>query len=137
VNQPPGYPPGYPPPGYGAPPQYGAPPPQGYAPQGYPPPGYGQMPYPQPMARIQHPKAMTAVYLGAAAWFTSFWLVLSIPAWVIGASALREIRANPDRYTGESEAKIGMWLGIVHTLLPIVILVPIVLLLALGVFASR
>lgn len=131
-----GYPPGG---GYGGPPQgggyggpppgYGAPPP-GYAPQQQP---YGQQPYAPPQApygagpgihgqpmpvgqaRQQHPQAMTALILGGVAWFLGLWLICSVPAWIIGAKALREIRANPHLYTGESEAKIGMWLGIVHT----------------------
>jgi len=68
-------------------------------------------------ARQQHPKAMTALILGGVAWFFGLWLICSVPAWVIGANALKDIRANPQLYTGESEAKLGMWLGIVHTVL--------------------
>jgi hypothetical protein len=155
-----GYPPGFgqppgggQPPPYGAPPGYGAPP-QQYAPQGAPPYGqqapYGQqqpgyapqganpyaapgMPGAQPM-RQQHPKAMTALILGGVAWFFGLWLICSVPAWIIGANALKEIRANPHMYTGESEAKIGMWLGIVHTVIGALAIVGIIL--AVLVFAA-
>jgi hypothetical protein len=65
--------------------------------------------------RQQHPKAQLALILGAVSWIFGLWLVCSIPAWIIGANALKDIRANPQLYTGENEAKIGMWLGIVHT----------------------
>ncbi len=99
------------PPPYGAQPAYGAPPGANpYAPPGMP----GAMPGAMPM-RQQHPKAMTALILGGVAWFFGLWLICSVPAWIIGANALKEIRANPQMYSGESEAKIGMWLGIVHT----------------------
>ena len=146
-GNPPGGPPGYGPPpmGYGqAPPQqqsYGQPPQQqsygqpqqpqygqqqpqygaqpGY-PQQQPMPGAG--PYAPPMGgqqqmRTQHPKAMPALILGGLSWFLGLWLICSVPAWIMGASALKEIRANPHLYTGETEAKIGMWLGIVNTVL--------------------
>ena len=157
---PPGAPPGGPPPGYGAPPPgyapqaqqpYGAPPqqqPYGAPPQQQPygqPPGaqYGAPPggpgvYGQPMpmggVRQQHPKAMTALILGGVSWFFGLWLICSVPAWIIGANALKEIRANPQQYSGESEAKIGMWLGIVHTVLGAVAVVFVIL--ALVVFAA-
>ena len=58
---------------------------------------------------------MTALILGAVSWFLGLWLICSVPAWIMGASALKEIRANPHLYTGENEARVGMWLGIVHT----------------------
>ncbi|MGZ3424195.1 MAG: DUF4190 domain-containing protein [Polyangiales bacterium] len=133
-----GYPPGYgqqPPPGYGSPP--GANP---YAPPQQP---YGQQPYGQPYGmpmqgmpqqRTQHPKAMTSLILGAVAWFMGLWLICSIPAWVMGATALREIRANPHLYTGETEAKVGMWLGIVHTILGAFVVLGVIL--AVLVFAA-
>jgi uncharacterized membrane protein SpoIIM required for sporulation len=87
-----------------------------------------------PQQRTQHPKAMTALILGAVAWFLGLWLVCSIPAWVMGATALREIRANPHLYTGETEAKIGMWLGIVHTILGALVVLGVIL--AVIVFAA-
>jgi len=155
MNYPPGggYPPGHgnppggPPPGYGAPPMgygqappqqqaYGQPPPYGQQP-GYGPP-MGAAPYAPPMGaqqqmRTQHPKAMPALILGGLSWFLGLWLICSVPAWIMGASALREIRANPHLYTGESEAKIGMWLGIVNTVLGFVGV--IIVILAVLVFA--
>lgn len=125
---------GYGQPGYaqpGQPPPYGQQP--GFAPQGanpYAPPG---MPGAMPM-RQQHPKAMTALILGGVSWFFGLWLICSVPAWIIGSNALKEIRANPQMYTGESEAKIGMWLGIVHTVVGALAIVGIIL--AVLVFAA-
>ncbi len=140
-GNPPGGPPGFNPqqgygapvPGYGTPAGYGQPPPQQPygAPPGYgtPPPGAG--PYAPPMGaqamRTQHPKAMPALILGGLSWFLGLWLICSVPAWIMGASALREIRANPHLYTGESEAKIGMWLGIVNTVLGLVGVIVVIL----------
>jgi hypothetical protein len=121
---------------YGQPPPYGQQPPYG-APQGanpYAPPGMpGAMPGAMPM-RQQHPKAMTALILGGVSWFFGLWLICSVPAWIIGANAVKEIRANPQMYTGESEAKIGMWLGIVHTALGALVVLGVIL--ALVVFAA-
>lgn len=79
-----------------------------------------------PQQAKQHPKAIPALILGAVAWFMGLWLICSIPAWVMGATALREIRANPHLYTGETEAKVGMWLGIVHTIFGAIILLGII-----------
>ena len=106
-------------PQYGQPqqPQYGQPQQPQYGQQPYGAPGYAQPMGAQQQQRIQHPKAMPALILGGLSWFLGLWLICSVPAWVMGAAALREIRANPQMYTGENEAKIGMWLGIVNTVL--------------------
>ncbi|MBI2392699.1 MAG: DUF4190 domain-containing protein [Deltaproteobacteria bacterium] len=155
---PPGYgapPPGYAPAGqapqagpYGAPQAgpYGAPQQQPYGapqqPYGAPQQPYGapQQPFggamPGQQVRQQHPKAMTALVLGGVSWFLGLWLICSVPAWIIGANALKEIRANPHLYTGESEAKIGMWLGIVHTVLGAVAIIFAILFLVLFAAAA-
>lgn len=108
---------------------YGQPPQQPYAPPQAP---FGPGIYGQPMAagqmRQQHPRAMTALILGGVAWFFGLWLICSVPAWIIGASALKEIRANPQMYTGETEAKLGMWLGIVHTALGALVIFGLIIL---------
>ncbi len=56
-----------------------------------------------------------ALILGGLAWF-GLGIFTAIPAWIVGRNALREIQANPQQYSGESEAKIGMWLGIANTI---------------------
>jgi hypothetical protein len=107
-----------------------APPQQPYgAPYGMPMQGVQQQ-------RRQHPRAIPALILGAVAWFMGLWLVCSIPAWVMGASALREIRANPHLYTGETEAKVGMWLGIVHTIFGALIFLGIIVFVIIAASAS-
>ncbi|GAC1351842.1 MAG: hypothetical protein NVS3B20_08620 [Polyangiales bacterium] len=144
MNQPPfppvgGYPPGpgnppdnpeqgyVPPPGYGVPPPYSAHP----AAYGAPPDAYGAAVVGPPSASASlprpHPRAQTALVLGLLGWFFGLWLVCSIPAWVLGARALREIRANPRQYSGETEAKIGMWLGVAHVFLPILVVVGVMM----------
>lgn len=130
-------------PPYGQQPQYGQQqqPQYGQQQQPYGQPGYppGANPYAAPgvqgaQQRQQHPKAMTALILGGVSWFFGLWLICSVPAWIIGSNALKEIRANPQLYTGESEAKIGMWLGIVHTVLGAFAVLGIIL--AVLVFAA-
>jgi hypothetical protein len=75
------------------------------------------MPMAPVMARPRHPKAMPALVLGGLSWFLGIPLIFSIPAWILGAAARREIEANPHLYDGKSEATAGMWLGAVHTML--------------------
>ena len=71
------------------------------------------LPYEPPK---QHPRAVPALVCGVLCWTLGLFLVCSIPAWVMGARALRDIRANPHLYTGEGEAKAGYWLGMINTL---------------------
>ena len=122
----------------GSPSPFGQPQPQQYAPP--PPQPYGQPAYPGPPGTVNvyappnaqggqfhgapgmpgyfpiaqpHPKAMQAMIMGILGWMGCG--ILSPFAWYYGAKARREIRANPQVYSGESEATAGMWLGAVHT----------------------
>ena len=46
-----------------------------------------------------------------------FGLALSIPAWILGESDLKAIRAGAMDQTGETDTKRGLWLGILASLI--------------------
>lgn len=133
---------GYGQPGYGQPgPAYGQPA-QGY---GQPGPGYGQQPYPgyvhgqvgygrgsYPTAGEQHPSATTALVLGIVglvgiALCGGITLLLSPFAWWMGGRAVKEIDAQPGRYTGRDQAQGGRIMGIIGTVLLVLGLIALVL----------
>ncbi|GAB6986895.1 DUF4190 domain-containing protein [Nocardioides pyridinolyticus] len=87
-----------------------------------PPYGYPQQPYGYQAPKQNHPSATTALVLGIiglAGLVTcgGITLVLSPFAWMIGAKAVREIRANPEAYAGEGTASAGRIMGIIGTIL--------------------
>ena len=91
-----------------------------------PPPPYGQVPpyaYPTytPLAP-SHPQSTLAMILGivglvGALMFCGLPLVVSPFAWSLGRNALREIAASQGQLRGESEARAGMVMGIIGTVL--------------------
>lgn len=119
-------------PGYGQPgqqPGYGAPGQPGYGQPYSAQPGYGQPYAPggwQPAPK--HPQATLAMVLGIVGLVGGF--VCALPlfaapfAWYIGGKAVKEIDADPQAYSGRSEASTGKILGIVGSVL-----------LALGILA--
>lgn len=101
---------------------------QQYPPPAYgqaPPPAYGQPPYqhtayapPLP----SHPQSTLSMILGivglvGALMFCGLPLVVSPFAWALGRNALKEIAASQGRLRGESEARAGMIMGIIGTVL--------------------
>jgi hypothetical protein len=97
------------PPAPPAPPPYGQQPGQPYPPQ----PGYGygyQVPPPSTG------KSTAALVLGIAGLLVCPF-VLSIPAWIVGRSAVKEIDASQGRLGGRSAATAGTILGIIGTVL--------------------
>jgi hypothetical protein len=113
---------------YGAPgPPPFSPPPYSQQPLGGQP--YGQQPYsgqppyyaysPVPPA---HPQSTLAMVLGLVALIGSLFtcgltLVVAPFAWAVGHSAVKEIEASYGRLGGESQARSGMVMGIVGTVL--------------------
>lgn len=98
--------------------------PQGYTGPGYgqPPAPYGQAGYGGPVAGQQHPSATTALVLGIVGlagivFCGGITLVLSPFAWAMGRRAVREIDAEPGRYSGRDQAKGGQIMGIIGTVL--------------------
>lgn len=73
----------------------------------------------QPAAPAEHPDATKALVLGLVAVVGGFmcWLPLAIGpwAWVAGRRAVREIDADPARFSGRPSANAGYVLGVVAT----------------------
>ena len=119
-----------PPPGGGS---YG-----GSTPPPPPPPGgggydggaYGAPPPPMGGGQIEHPKGMTILILGILSLVCCS--PLGIAAFIMGNNALKEIDAQPGRYSNRQIVQIGRILGIIGC----VLLVVSVIFLALGGFAS-
>lgn len=113
---------------------------QGYGQQGYPQPGYAQG-YPQqfPVAP-NHPQANTALILGIVALGGGF--VCGLPilagpfAWIMGAKVAREVEASQGQLGGRSEAKAGMILGIIATVLLVLAIVAVVAVIAIAAASS-
>ena len=83
---------------------------------GYPP--YGAYAPPRP----DHPQSTLALILGivglvGAFMFCGLRLVVSPFAWALGRNALKDIRASQGRIGGEGQARAGMIMGIVGTVL--------------------
>jgi hypothetical protein len=93
------------------PPQYG----QQYPPQPgqpYPQPGYPMM----PLAPATTSKATIALVLGIAGLVVCPF-ILSIPAWIIGRGAVKEIDASQGQLGGRSVANAGYIMGIIGTVI--------------------
>lgn len=114
--------------GYGPPPAgYGAP---GYGPQGYGPPTYGQPGYGAPYGPIEHPQGTTILVLGILGIVVC--AILAPVAWVMGNNAIREIDANPGRYSNRGTVQAGRLCGMIYSILLIVAFVGIALLLVVA-----
>lgn len=117
--------------------------------QPYPPQPYGQQPYGQPYPGAgyhaphtgggeQHPSATTALVLGIVSlagilFCGGITLLLAPFAWWMGGKAVKEIDADPGRYTGRDQAQGGRVMGIIGTVLLALGLLALVL--AVVVFA--
>lgn len=116
-------------------PQYGQP--QYGQQSGFQPTAYGAAALPK------HPQAMTALVLGIVSLAGAMACILPIfcaPfAWYYGRKAVKEIDAEPQRYSGRSEAMGGMVTGIIGTvgLVLLIVLVFIIIgIVAVGVSES-
>ena len=97
------------------------------------PPGYGYPPYAQ---APKHESATTALVLGlvgTAGAVACYLPVFVAPfAWFTGAKALREIDASRGALSGRSEAKAGMILGIIGTVMLLLAVSALITLIVLG-----
>lgn len=121
--------------------------------QGHPPPGWGAAPthpayptYPQPPSPVPyagpagpppgpHPRARTALALGvvglaAAVPSVGLSLLVSPVAWVLGQTTLRQVRRSNGWWSGARQARTGMWLGILGSVLLAALVVVLVVVLA-------
>ena len=108
--------PPYPPYGQTPPPPYGQTPPPPYVQT--PPPPYGQFTPPVP----NHSQSTLSLVLGivglvGALMFCGLPLVVSPFAWALGRNALKEIAASQGQLRGQSEARAGVIMGIIGTVL--------------------
>ena len=141
------YPQGQPP--YGQQPYVGQP--AGYPPQPgsyQPQPGpYQPQPGPMPYSAFSppvpdHPQSTLALILGlvglvGALIFCFLPLVVSPFAWAVGRSALKEIEESRGRLGGASNAKAGMIMGIIGTvILAILLVLVVVFIIAVAVGAE-
>lgn len=152
-TQPYGQPYGQQPPPSGEPaspyPPYGQDPQQawGQAPQAQPGWGqqqpYGQVPYGTPTYGAMltpHPSATTAMVLGIGALGGMFVcgipIVLAPFAWMVGGRAVKEIDANPGRYSGRDQAQAGRIMGMIGTGLLALAIIAIIAIVTLAVATS-
>jgi hypothetical protein len=104
-----------------------------------PPPGSGGYNAPPPAGggmggAVEHPRGTTILVLGILGLVC--FQPIGIAAWVMGNSAMREIDADPGRYSNRQTVQIGRILGIIATVLLILCVVFLVILLAIGGFAA-
>jgi hypothetical protein len=67
---------------------------------------------------VEHPRATTVLVLGVMGLLCLG--ILSPVAWILGKQALVEIDTYPQWYGGRTQASLGMWLGVLGTVLMIV-----------------
>ncbi len=127
-------PPPPPPPNYNPPPP--PPPPPSYNPPPPPPPPYGNTQYGGVDQNKASTNAIMALILGIAAWVLTCSLLTAIPAWIIGKRELNAINEGRSSEAGRSMATIGMWLGIVNTIISIIALIIGFIIFIFGIFAS-
>lgn len=63
--------------------------------------------------------AIWALVLGIASFVCSLGLFTGIPAWIIGSKEIKAIEQGRSDPAGKVMAQIGMWLGIIFTILSI------------------
>ncbi|MFT3970990.1 MAG: DUF4190 domain-containing protein [Micropruina sp.] len=101
---------------------------------GYPPPSvaysFGQrLPYGAAGDLPEHPLATTTLILGIvglAAMFAAFPFISPV-AWILGARARREMRAEPGRYRASGSLTAGYTLGILGSVITLIFVTVIVL----------
>lgn len=111
---------------------FGAPPP--------PPPPSMTTPPPPPSGNLgtggkASSRAIWALVLGILGWI-SCGILASIPAWIMGRKELAEIDAGRSDEAGRTMAKVGMWLGIIATILSILALIIVAIIFVIGGLSS-
>lgn len=124
--------------------------PYGQAPYGQPSPApYGQVPYGQaaygaptygaPMLP-GHPSATTAMVLGICAlggmFFCGLPIVLAPFAWIMGGRAVKQIDANPGRWSGRDQAQAGRIMGMIGSAILVLIALAIAFFVVIAVAAD-
>ena len=89
-----------------------------------PPPPSGQG---TPSSESASSAAIIALVLGIASWICSLGLLTGIPAWIVGKKEINAINEGRSPQSGKLMAQIGMWLGIIMTILSIIAFIIFVL----------
>ena len=76
------------------------------------------------------------VGLVGALMFCGLPLVVSPFAWALGRNALKDIEASQGRLGGESQARAGMVMGIIGTVLAILALIGILIVIVVAIAGS-
>jgi len=71
----------------------------------------------QPTSGSASSSAIWALVLGITSFVCSLGLFTGIPAWIIGSKEIKAIEAGRSDPSGKVMAQIGMWLGIIMTIL--------------------
>lgn len=121
---------------YGQPPAYGQP---AYGPPSYGQGPYGQGPYGPPgpygmggygAGPIEHPQGTTVLILGILGFVVCGFL--GVAAFFMGNRVIKEIDANPGRYSNRGSVQVGRILGGIVTVLMILGIVAVIILVAVG-----
>ena len=89
-----------------------------------PPPPSGQG---TPSSESASSAAIIALVLGIASWICSLGLLTGIPAWIVGKKEINAINEGRSPQSGKLMAQIGMWLGIIMTIISIIAFIIFVL----------
>jgi len=81
--------------------------------------GYNTGGYQQQSSGSASSSAIWALVLGLASFVCSLGLLTGIPAWIIGRKEIKAIEAGQSDPAGKVMAQIGMWLGIIFTILSV------------------
>ena len=115
----------------------------GYTPPPPPVPPASFVPPPPPPApsgfNMQQDKASSAavwaLVLGIASWVLCGFLA-AIPAWIVGKIEINKINSGRSSQAGKTMATVGMWLGIIQTILGILAIIALIVLLSLGLLSD-
>jgi hypothetical protein len=81
----------------------------------------------QPGSGSASNSAIWALVLGISSFVCSLGLFTGIPAWIVGSKEIKAIEAGRSDPAGKVMAQIGMWLGIITTILSVLGLIALIL----------
>jgi hypothetical protein len=81
-------------------------------------------------------RAIWALILGIASWTICPIVIPAIIAWIMGKKEINEIEAGRSSASGLTMAKVGMWLGLINTILNILALFIFIIVLIIGLISS-
>ena len=70
--------------------------------------------------------AIWALILGIASWVLCG-LFAAVPAWIVGKIEIKKIQSGMSSKAGMTMANVGMYLGIIQTIVVLLIIIPLIL----------